>query len=191
MSVFYGVRVKLDETKLADFRKAIEPLTERAFWTAEHKIHATIYYVARAENVPPNAVATLRQTLHAAADGLKPFTIKFHAAQAVMTGRDPRILTTWLAVADEGRELAALRERLMQQTLQLALPGGDMRRTFRPHVTVGRIRPAVEPGRLAAALAPFDGSYWGPCTIDAVYLFKTVQDRMGSRYAVLDSQPLV
>lgn len=190
MSIFYGVRVTLEPRRLAEFQKAVEPLMERAFWTVEHKIHATIYYVARADNVPPEALSALRAALGAAVGGLKPFEVQFAAAQAVLTGRDPRVLTTWLAVADPGGELATLRQRLIQHTASLGLPGGDLRRTFRPHVTVGRIKPAVEPGRLAAALAPFDGSFWGPCAIDAVFLFKTVQDQTGSRYAVLDSQPL-
>ncbi len=190
MSVFYGVRVNLDPARLAEFRKAVEPFTERAFWTAEHKVHATIYYVARAENVPRDAIAPLCGALHRAAEGRKPFMIEFAGAQAVMTGRDPRVLTTWLAITDQARDLASLRGRLIEEASSLNLPGGDTRRSFHPHVTVGRIKPAVEPGRLAAALAPFGADFWGPYTVDAVYLFKTVQERNGSRYAVLDSQPL-
>lgn len=94
----------------------------------------------------------------------------------------PRVL--WVGVAGERDSLSALAAAAATAARRSGIT--VERRTYRPHVTIGRTRAPLDLTDLVAALAPSAGPIW---TVDAVHLFAS---RLGPspRHERLASWPL-
>jgi 2'-5' RNA ligase len=102
-------------------------------------------------------------------------------APLLLPPRRPRVLTVELH--DDRGDLRALQADVAG-ALEAAV-GWRAERAFRPHITLGRLRPDAPGGRLAPAPTPalrFDG--------EAVTLYRSFLEPTGARYVPVERVPL-
>ena len=113
-----------------------------------------------------------------------PFAMTLSGVGAFPNTARPRVL--WLGLIAGASELMAMAERLRAGLRSRGFALED--RKFRPHLTVGRVRPRGERGaKLAlAALPPGEFAHW---TAAEACLMQSVLGRGGATHTILRSWP--
>jgi 2'-5' RNA ligase len=104
-------------------------------------LHLTLHFLG--EIGDPNAAA---DAVSASALGFPGWSLRFGPPGAFPSRTRPRVL--WLGVDDSGGHLASLHRRLTTELSARDLPVEA--RSYRPHLTLARIRRPLPPPRLAA-----------------------------------------
>lgn len=154
-----------------------------AVWVRPEQIHLTLRFF---EAIEPEAAAALsadlRETLR-----LKPtFTLSVEGLGAFPDSRKPRVL--WIgAHPSEGPllEVQALCEASAQRVGIRAAP-----RSFRPHLTIGRIRDWRRAGPVEAAVKRESRFSGGTIAVERVTLFSSVLGAQGAQHTKLEEYPL-
>jgi 2'-5' RNA ligase len=147
-------------------------------------LHITLAFMG---DLPDTALTGAGEAMRsAAASAGGRWTVEWGATGAFPDGGRPRVV--WLGLADpaltttvQGLLLAELRAR--------GLPADE--RTFRPHLTLARVRSAM-PRERAASLARALGEVPRPpaATVEALVLYRSTPGPRGSIYEDLASAPL-
>ena len=134
-------------------------------------LHVTLAFLG---NRPEQDVAAIEVVLHAAAG---PAPVLGHGGALLLPPRSPRVLCS--ALRDESGVLAALQARV-SDGLAAAGVYTPEKRPFRPHVTVGRLRPGARPPRSVSQSFELIAFGSGPLT-----LFESRLHPHGARYEPL------
>lgn len=150
-------------------------------------LHLTLAFLGA---FPAAGLPSLRAAFQEEVRGLLAPELSLAGPGAFPDRKRPRVL--WVGVEEEfdhaGR-LDALRNRVRQAALSQGWRAGsaERRRTFRPHVTLARVRA----GAASVPASFYDlplGGRWLPVEVDLV---ESRPDDPAARYAVLASVPLV
>jgi len=159
-------------------------------WVDAARLHLTLKFLGEQ---PAEVVGPLAQSLRAVAAAHAPLALAIGGLGAFPERRRPRVV--WIGVAPDPK-LELLHHDV--ETACGALGYEVEGRAFRPHVTLGRIRPAgrgrrpdLEPA-VASALADAAREVYSRWTADvgSVDLMESVLSSGGSRYRVLHAAPL-
>jgi RNA 2',3'-cyclic 3'-phosphodiesterase len=163
----------------AAMREAGQSIT----WVAEPRLHITLKFIGEQEE---SVVAPLAEAMRAIGAGHLAPLITVGCVGAFPTFRRPRVV--WIGIEPEPRfELLHHDVEVACEQLGFPLDG----RPFRPHVTLGRVRDAIDAGqlravRLAAKKVPFTDEFHA-ATIDLMH--STVGPN-GPTYATLATAPM-
>jgi RNA 2',3'-cyclic 3'-phosphodiesterase len=156
-------------------RLAAEPGGEGVRWTRPEAYHVTLRFVGR---TPVDRVVAMARAVQDRIAGFAPFTIRLGALHALPTPRRPRVVVLDLAPAEP---IVALAGAVEQGVTDAGFAFEE--RTFRPHLTLGRVR---EHGRRAPRLhASLGPSEPAPFDVASIVLFQSVHADGGSRYTPL------
>ena len=114
-----------------------------ASWNRDDKLHFTIKFLG---DMAPERVADLSFAAAQAVSGIKPFTLAAEGCGAFPPRGQPRVL--WIGIEDAAGELARLYESLEEQCSAQGFKREQ--RSFRPHLTIARLRTSQDARRLAA-----------------------------------------
>jgi RNA 2',3'-cyclic 3'-phosphodiesterase len=145
-------------------------------WVRPEGYHVTLRFLG---NLPTAELAGLTQAAEAALADAGAFRASFGATRAFPSARQPRVVV--VEVAPEAA-FATLAERL--EAVAVAAGCAPERRSFRSHLTLGRVRGRRVPALDAAVPAT------PPLGVREVVLFRSDLGRDGSRYAPLAQLPL-
>lgn len=173
---------------LSDLKRSV---ASGVTWVRPEHIHVTVKFYGA---VPVEDVDRLKTALDRAAQNVAPPLLTVSGAGTFPPRGAPRVV--WLGLGDEGGRLAALRD-----AVELGSEGvGFAResRAFRPHLTLGRVRPspswsgqkARAADAIRDAIAPFEGREFGACVVDELVLYRSELSREGPRYTALARFPL-
>ncbi|MFL5581736.1 MAG: RNA 2',3'-cyclic phosphodiesterase [Gemmatimonadaceae bacterium] len=185
MRIFLALNVP-EETRQA-LHEAAAPLREAApegvSWTAAEKIHLTLKFLGeQPDDMPARLVAALRGPLARA----RPVDLDLRGVGAFPAMKRPRVV--WVGVRPEPRL------ELLHHDVEVACEGVGFEvegRPFRPHLTLGRVRPGAPPDlprRLAAAAR--EVHLRGDARVETVDVMRSEPAAGGSRYTVLERVPL-
>ena len=183
------VAVDIDEatrTQLTDARAAIERVLEgarvppRVTWVKHDAAHVTLRFIGEA---PESTATQIEQALRAEGLG-RPFQVCWNHLGAFPNTRRPRVL--WVG-PQSIEKLASLADAVSARLKPLV--GPDETRTFKPHVTLARVKESGAGVDWSQALA---AAAWGGTTthIDHVTLYLSRLSPKGPTYTPVCRAPL-
>lgn len=152
-------------------------------WTTEERLHLTLKFLGEQ---PEHMVQSVSEALGRVAGAHAPLALRLAGFGAFPNLRAPRIV--WLGV-DNDAKLELLHHDVERGCADLGFELDG--RTFRPHITVGRVRDRLASGAardLATAARQVD--YAGMVQVATVDLMVSELLRGGPRYTVLAAMPL-
>jgi 2'-5' RNA ligase len=183
--------VELDAAQRARCAKASADLERRlaalrrfdARWVTSENLHVTLWFLGELNDAAAERVAEALRVPWA----VEPFEMTIHGAGAFPPSGLPRII--WFGLSEGA---AALEHAYRQLTDRLELLGYEPeRRSFHPHITVGRIKQADRvSSRQARDILREYAVRAGSQHVHALTLFRSHLSPRGSRYEALLRVPL-
>ncbi|MCL4541936.1 MAG: RNA 2',3'-cyclic phosphodiesterase [Chloroflexi bacterium] len=178
---FIGIRVShaghLVEALLDDRELQQTPVR----WSMTENLHVTLAFLGEVEG---EALRRLWPEVCAAVKRLRSFPVGFTTPKLFPSPENPRIVA--LEVDDQRGQLMGLRRALMQACQQAGMPVDE--RSFRPHMSLGRIRPPLLRGQVATLALALQERGWPvvePFLAQHVSLFRSDLFPDGARYVEL------
>ncbi|MFC2019544.1 RNA 2',3'-cyclic phosphodiesterase [Chloroflexota bacterium] len=152
-------------------------------WVEPRSIHLTLKFLG---NIDSGRVGGIMEAMAVAAGGIRPFDLSVKGLGVFPDSR--RVQVAWVGLMGEVDRLLALQERLETELSRLDFPAE--RRSFKPHLTIARLRERASPqerqgfGRLIAGtdFTPDSGFRVG-----AISLMRSQLSREGAVYSRLGS----
>ena len=150
-------------------------------WVSPAAIHLTLKFLG---DVDPERVPALTTALESAAVAVEPFELRLEGSGLFPNQRSPSVV--WAGIGGDVVALEALRE-----AVELAMTGAGEAaetRTFRPHLTLARVRGRLKPteaAALAARLGQVDYASVPPFRVDSAGLIQSELGPGGASYARL------
>jgi 2'-5' RNA ligase len=178
--------VELEQAVLDEWDRALEPLVASApdlAWVPTGKRHLTLKFLGQ---VPGERLESIIEMTSGMAKRHRPFSITLREIGAFPNFRRARVV--WIGVEQEPRL------ELMHHDVEVAGEGAGFElegRPFRPHVTVARVREALEAerarelGRAGRRIKLRTTSHVG-----AITLFESRLSPTGARYTPVHVAPL-
>ncbi len=173
--LFVGARISIATANALS--QAVETIARRARdagadvrWVSPANYHVTLKFLGWTRT---DAVDAIRDKLADACRGTQGFTLKTSRLGAFPSLEKASVV--WAGV--ESAELAALADRV--EAAMEALGFAKEKRSFHPHVTLGRLR---ESRPLKEAVLPVSEQMFGNTRIDSITLFESETKSSGSVY---------
>ena len=163
------------------------PQGDAVRWVRPENLHVTLRFLG---NIPESSVEPLQEAVSAETWDLPAFDLSIGPAGLFPRGRRPRVVAAALLPEQPLAELAQATERGVRKA---GLPGEE--RTFRPHLTLGRIRrnaprSLVELGESLARVNDEANTPAAPHRVTQVSLYRSDLKPDGPVYSVLWSTQL-
>lgn len=179
------VALEIPASIQARLREAQERLLDAGWrgirWVDPERIHLTLRFCG--EMAPAN-VHRLRSSLSPGAP-CSPFHLRVGGGGVFPPRGAPRVL--WVGVGEDDR-LRRLAAWVEERVVSAGLPPED--RPFRPHLTLGRVRPGRGRTRRGSA-RDIPASELGVMSVEHVVLFESRLDAGAPRYQPLQRFPLL
>lgn len=183
---FVGIAAPPAAVMVEALRSDDELLTLPIRWQLPEGLHLTLAFLGETEGEV--LLDAWPRVLDAAAR-CRPLPLQLHEPEAFPDSQHPRLVAA--AVHGDRDDLAAFQRDV---SAALAASGYEPEtRAFRPHVSLGRLRPPLLRGQAAAISAALRARPWGgtdPFTARQVTLFRSDLFPDGARYTVLAEAPL-
>ena len=151
-------------------------------WTTAEQQHLTLVFLGER---PETELSALEQALAFACRRSAPFQLETAQPGAFPSLRRPSVL--WTGVGGNVPALRQLHGVLLAQLEGLHAPD---RRSFAPHLTLGRLKKPGHASEVASAFAALERSEPVAWTVDEVRLYSSRLLPSGARYTTLVSRPL-
>ncbi len=162
---------------LARLHESVPHSAGRIRWVKAEAMHLTCIFLG---DIEPGQVEPIGEAMTGVAAEVEPFLTSLDGVGAFPDFRRPRVV--WIGFADGREEATALKTRLDDALEPIGFE--PERRTFHPHLTIGRIKQAGERRALEHAAAdwviPFEN--W---VTRRMILFQSVLSRHGATYSPL------
>ena len=175
-------------TLLGETIRELARLPVEAGWVKPGNIHLTLKFLG---DVPESSQSQIAKAMQEAVKGIPPFRLDLEGLGAFPNARRPRVL--WAGLAGQAGQAAVahqLQSRLEERLAAAGFPREE--KSFKPHLTLARIKSIADPRHLAKGLAAYrlpPASF----LVERIVLFESVLHPTGARYtelaeARLDSQ---
>jgi len=180
MRLFFGVPV--DEPvreRVAELQERLKAAAGKVSWEQPAKFHFTLRFLGEMPEERVLRIAEAADTVWAVA---RPGQVVLRGIGAFPSPRSPRVI--WVGVA-EGAEVIGGLEKALSAALVEAIRFPREKRTFTPHLTIGRVRvPRRDPG-LEAAIADLADAAVGRFDVSRLVLYQSILGPSGSVYRVV------
>jgi 2'-5' RNA ligase len=141
-------------------------------WSKPKQFHLTLEFLGSIED---NEIEAAKDRIRTASQHVAPFSLTLAALGSF--GRPPRVI--WAGVGGEIRRLQQLQQHVASAPQD----------SFRPHLTLGRIKRPPEPRELRQVLEQVEllSQSW---TVREIILYQSTLSREGARYTPLLTRPL-
>jgi 2'-5' RNA ligase len=154
-------------------------------WVEPHNVHLTLQFLG---NIDTSLVPVLVSELRGAFSDIQPFDVSLRGIGAFPAPARPRVI--WIGIDSGVLSLKTLQACVEVVTASPPLGFIPEKRTFRPHVTLGRVKQERRPVDLTKTLNQLHEAQAGTSRVDAVFLMKSDLKPTGPVYSVLDRFPL-
>ena len=153
-------------------------------WVNVDNIHLTVVFMG---NIKAEDLSDMGEAIGNVCSRHRPFDLSLKGMRAFPNIRRPRVL--WLGLDGEIERMSSFRDDLQTGLCPFGIK--EEKRTFKPHLTIGRFRKA---GRADSQLDEIMRGYRdissSVCQIDELIMFKSELKRSGAEYTKLESWPL-
>ncbi len=170
--------------RAADLQNKLRESEVKATWTDPENMHITLQFLG---DVDDTEIPEVCKRVAAAAEPFESFFVEFSKAGAFPGLEKPR--TLWIGV-DQGRqELVDLQHAIQESLVEMRFP--RERRTYRPHLTIARVRESgPNVSRLAELLARYRDFKAESCDVSEVLIMASYLERTGPTYQIMGRAPL-
>jgi len=165
--------------RAADLQTKLRESQVNATWTDPENMHVTLQFLG---DVDDTLIPEVCKRVEAVVTPFAPFFVDFSKAGAFPAIDRPR--TVWIGVDQGTQELVDLQFAIQESLVEMRFP--RERRTFRPHLTLARVREGGRrQSRLAELLAHYRDFKAESCDVAEVLIFGSFLDRSGPTYQVM------
>jgi len=170
---------------------ALAPFDLPVRWAAADAAHLTLHFLGE---TPAERAELLRLALPPVVQRTEPFRLETGRLGLFPDAREPRVI--WLGLEGGTGRLAGLHRDLGRHLNSLEFAVEE--RSFRPHITLGRVRDnpprnlgaAVERALGSAAVRDLLAAPPEPIDVQSVVLMRSLLERGGARHVPLGGYPL-
>jgi len=172
-----AIREKLQATQ-NELAKAMS--RESVRWTPFDQLHLTLEFLG---NIDGSKVRQLAFELGVTGETFWPFTLTVESIGAFASIRNPRVL--WTGIKGDVEALLALQTNVRSVVCQYVAE--EETRAYRPHVTLGRVRPTNRRDlrKVSVALASVTNRTFGSWRVDEFALMQSQLSPQGSQHSTL------
>ena len=159
-------------------QKELKTLPADVKWVNPRSIHLTLKFLGGIEEEDIEKIA---QGIQDGIKGFKPWSAAVRNMGAFPSLKNPRVI--WIGIEDQSGQLVRLQNQTEQQMSKLGFE--EEKRTFSPHLTLGRVRSPRGKDELVKYLLDERERVFGEINVDRVILFKSELKPTGAVYTVL------
>ncbi len=163
---------------LGKVQQELKSLRLKVRWVRPENIHLTLKFLG---NINPGDIENIGGAMSDAAGDCAPFTLTVGGIGFFPGIKRPRII--WVGLGGEIQVLLNLQRNLEDRLATVGFP--KEKRSFKAHLTIGRIRQAVNPSKIGQAIQEYSDSGNQKFTADRVILFKSDLKPSGAEYLQL------
>ena len=163
---------------LDNVQQEIKSLALRARWVRTENIHLTLRFLG---DIDPGHVDRIDEAIHKAAEGFAPFTLALKGVGFFPGIKRPRVI--WAGLGGQIRLLIQLQRKLADSLAAIGFP--NEKRPFKGHLTLGRIREAVNPDTIRQVIEIYSDLGSEEFTVGRVALFQSDLKPTGAVYTRL------
>jgi 2'-5' RNA ligase len=181
------IAVSLSPSVLPSIEKMMRILqanVEGVHWVEPKNLHITLKFLG---DVPLNDLPQLIRAVTQSVETTPSFDLAFHGFGVFPSRASPK--TIWIGCREGSEELGQIAERINEGLLPLGFPREARR--FSAHLTIGRIKRAVQHSPLIPLLDEQQDRSFGSCSVSEVQIFSSELTRRGSIYDELAAIPLL
>lgn len=165
--------------KVMEFQKMVKKSGIQARWVAEESIHQTLKFIGETDSKNiPGITEILENTLN----DFEPFNLSIANAGVFPDLTRPSIL--WVGLYGETELLMKL-SRSIDRSLFEKLEIKRETKSFKPHITIARIKTKINHIKLGELIEIFSTSDPLPFVAEKVILYQSILTRDGAKYKVL------
>jgi 2'-5' RNA ligase len=173
-----GVRLILDQVQ-----RELKGSLTAVRWVRPEGIHLTLKFLG---SIPPEQVGAIAAAVGKVVHGEPPLALNLSGLGAFPNPRKPRVI--WVGIAGEVERLGRLQARVEGTLEPLGFPREE--RSFRPHLTLGRVKDTRRPPDLTRALADVTLPVGNPFDVREILVYKSDLRPTGAIYTKLQHLPL-
>jgi len=165
-------------TAIVKIQERFGPYRFNVRWVKTANIHLTLKFLGNIgrEQIDPIETAILK----AVAD-FKPLSLAAKGVGVFPGIKRPRVI--WIGVSGQAQLLIQLQKSIDQQLTTIGFAREN--RSFKAHLTIGRVKGRINPGHLADAIGETTGFEPEPFTADRVILYQSDLQPAGPIYTRL------
>jgi len=163
---------------LDNVQQGLKALSLKAKWVRPQNIHLTLKFLG---NIDPANIEDIGRAMADAAEDCAPFTLTVAGLGFFPGPKRPRIV--WVGLGGETEILLNLQHKLVQRLAAIGYP--QEKRPFKAHLTLGRIRQAVNPSAIGRAMQEYSNLGNLQFAADRIILFKSDLKPTGAVYSPL------
>lgn len=168
---------------IADALSPLAGMRPGVSWTPEPNLHVTLKFLGE---TPGGRVDPIADLLATSAADVPEFEIAVEGAGGFPSLRAPRIL--WIGIRDSLELVGKLHENMENALSGAGFPREG--RPFHPHITVGRAKGGLPPGRGDEYARVVSGRRFGVVRVTSCRLYESRLSPRGASYFVLREVPL-
>jgi len=163
---------------LQEVQQELKRLNLRARWVRPENIHLTLKFLG---DVNPDDIHKIGTAMAGAAIDCLPITLSVRGVGVFPGIKRPRVI--WVGLGGDTQSLLALQSRLEQKLAGAEFPKD--KRSFKAHLTMGRIKQAANPAVLRQMIADYAKLSSEEFTFNQFILFKSDLKPSGAVYSKL------
>lgn len=151
-------------------------------WVRKQGMHITLKFLGEIERAKISEINTV---LGKVSRDYRPFSLKIKGCGHFPHEKNPRVL--WTGVEAE-ESLYSLHKQLEKELEKIGFP--PEKRTFRPHLTLGRVKTATFIKETIRELREHEEEVFGEMIVDKITFFESILKPTGAEYIVLSEYHL-
>ncbi len=171
------------KTEVGDFQEMAKKYLQGVRWVKPENIHLTLKFLGETEE---KKVEVIKEAIDYACTGFRPFSISYGGAGVFPNERKARVL--WVGPKEGLESLGDLAGNLEEK--MAAVGYKKEKRSFHPHLTIGRLRNPLPENSIKKFLSEGTGFVTSSLIIDRVVLFESNLTRSGPIYKPLYKKEL-
>jgi len=147
-------------------------------WVKIANIHLTLKFLG---NIGREEIVPIETAILKAIADFKPLSLAAKGVGVFPSIKRPRVI--WVGVSGQAQLLIQLQKSIDEQLTTIGFAHEN--RSFKAHLTIGRVKSRISPGQLAAAVGETTGFEPEPFTADSVILYQSDLQPAGPIYTRL------
>ncbi|MFQ5722554.1 MAG: RNA 2',3'-cyclic phosphodiesterase [Candidatus Aminicenantales bacterium] len=164
--------------ELSHFIQKLASVSSNIKWVKKNGMHLTLKFLGEIEE---DKVEEIKSCLSEISKDHAPFSLQLKGTGSFPPGKKkPRVL--WIGI-EENKNLIILQSDLEKKLTKLGFP--PEKRTFRPHLTLGRVKTVSQLGKIMAYLEKNREKSFGHMEVNKIIFFRSILKPTGAEYQAL------
>lgn len=175
---------KNQKKEVGDFQEKVKKHLHNVRWVKPVNIHLTLKFLGES---PEDRVEAVKEAIGDACEGFRPFSTRYGNSGVFPSEQKARVL--WIGVEEGKESLCRLAGNVEEKMAGLGYK--KEKRSFHPHLTIGRLRSVPPINSIKSFLAEGKSFVSSDAVINKVVLFESNLTRSGAIYRPLYERELL